>query len=331
MSSTLTHVLRTHRHLPAVYSCGHVLLVEPAVFRFNEETSATNAFQRVPVANASALPEAALEQHRALQRLLAARGLIVTVFQAAADTPDAPFCNNWFSTHPAMKGLRDGHGMMEEDVPATLVLYPLMARNRRLERRRELVEGLFRRLYPRVINMAHHEDRGLYLESTGSLCMDDANRTVYAALSERTHRVLAEAWADKMGYRLVAFTATDDKGLPYYHTNVMMFVGHGVAAVCLESIADPTERQAVEEALSTSGLAVVPITRRQVLEFCGNALSLTNGSGERLLVMSSRAWNGFDAGQRAVLEAHCEILHTDLSVFEDVGGGSARCLIGELF
>jgi hypothetical protein len=308
-------------------------VVEPSVFRFNEETSGTNVFQHAPAQaeDGGSLPEEALAQHRALQRLLAARGLIVTVFQASGETPDAPFCNNWFSTHPAMKGLRDGHGMMEEDVPPTLVLYPLMARNRRLERRRELVEGLFRRLYPRVINMAHHEERGLYLESTGSLCMDDANRTVYAALSERTDRHLAEAWADKMGYRLVAFNACDASGVPYYHTNVMMYVGHGLAGVCLESIENATERRLVEESLRESGLTVLPITRRQVLEFCGNALSLTNGAGERLLVMSSRAWAGYSEEQRAVIEGHCEVLHTDLSVFENVGGGSARCLIGELF
>lgn len=318
---------------PAVYSCDHVLMIEPHYFRFNEETAQTNAFQRLPsgALDADAIHRMALAQHRALQQLLSANGVTVTVFQASPDTPDAPFCNNWFSTHPAMTGLRDGHGMMEEDVPPTVVLYPLMAPNRRLERRRELVDGLFRRLYPRVVNMAHHERRNLFLESTGSLCMHDSARTVYAAISQRTDAGLAEAWADKMGYRLVSFKATDDAGMAYYHTNVMMYIGHGVAGVCLESIAHPLERAVVEESLAESGLVVVPITRKQVLSFSGNALSLTNNRRERLLVMSSRAWDGYTPEQQAVLSEHCRVLHTDLSVFEDLGGGSARCLIGELF
>jgi hypothetical protein len=318
---------------PATYSCGHVLMIEPNAFRFNEETARSNAFQKSDGGeiDQATVVQRALAQHRALQRVLVENGVRVTVCQSLEATPDAPFCNNWFSTHPAMAGLRDGHGMMEEDVPPTLVLYPLMAPNRRLERRGELVNSLLRRLYPRVINMAHHEARGLFLESTGSLCMHDAARTVYAALSPRTDRTLAEAWADKMGYNLVAFTATDSAGMPYYHTNVMMYIGHGLAGVCLESIADEAERAMVRRSLLETGLTVVEISRTQVLEFCGNALSLTNEAGERLLVMSSRAWNGYNAEQQAILSERCLVLHADLSLFEDLGGGSARCLIGELF
>lgn len=319
------------RELPAVYSCAHVLMIEPNDFRCNEETVGTNAFQHSDSAVAAEPAVTALAQHRALQELLLANGVAVTLCRADAASPDAPFCNNWFSTHPAMAGLRDAHGMMEEDVPPTVVLYPLLAPNRRRERRADLVHGLFRRLYPRVINMAHHEGRGLFLESTGSLCMHDAARTVYAALSPRTNRELAEAWADKMGYRLVAFRATDARGMEYYHTNVMMYIGHGVAGVCLESIADASERATVEASLRESGITVVPISRAQVEGFAGNALSLTNATGERLLVMSSRAFASYTPGQRAVLEQHCRVLHADLSVFEDLGGGSARCLIGELF
>ncbi|CAN5250023.1 arginine deiminase-related protein [soil metagenome] len=317
------------RDVPALYSCSHVLMVEPNHFRCNEETVGTNAFQKASSeTTGSAL---ALQQHRALQELLLSNGVAVTLCRADAASPDAPFCNNWFSTHPAMEGIRDGHGMMEEDTPPTVVLYPLLAPNRRRERRADLVQGLFRRLYPRVINMSHHENRGLFLESTGSLCMHDATRTVYAALSPRTNRELADAWADKMSYRMVAFRATDAHGMEYYHTNVMMFIGHGVAGVCLESVEDPAERAALETSLNASGITIVPISRAQVEGFAGNVLSLTNNRGERLLVMSSKAWTSFTPHQQAVLEDHCHVLHTDLSVFEDLGGGSARCLIGELF
>ncbi len=308
------------------------MMVEPNGFRFNDETSGSNAFQHLPPGErAEEVARLALAQHRALVSLLISNGVYVTLCQADRDSPDAPFCNNWFSTHPAMAGLRDARGMMEEDAPETVVLYPLLAENRRRERRTDLIDGLFRRQYRRVMNMAHHEARGVYLESTGSLCMHDAARTVYAAISPRTDRELAEAWAEKMGYRLVAFHATDAHGMEYYHTNVMMWIGHGLAGVCMESVEDAAERRALAKALAESWLAVVDLSRAQVGEFCGNALSLTNIQGERLLVMSSRAWHGHTPEQQRIIESRCRVLHTDLSVFEDIGGGSARCLIGELF
>lgn len=314
------------------YATNHVLMVEPNGFCFNDETGPTNAFQHRPNGHGrEEIAARALQQHRALRDLLTANGVYVTLLQSAADTPDAPFCNNWFSTHPAMKGFRDLNGYLEEDTPETLVLYPLMAENRRRERRPDLIDGLFRRLYPRVVNMAHHEAQGRFLESTGSLCMHDAARTVYAALSPRTDRELAGAWADRMGYRLVAFHATDAAGMAYYHTNVMMFIGHSIAGVCLESVEDRQERKTLEESLATGGLEVLAITREQVANFCGNAISIVNQAGDRLLVMSTRAWENFTADQQARLSAHARVLHSDLSVIENIGGGSARCLIGELF
>jgi hypothetical protein len=169
------------------------------------------------------------------------------------------------------------------------------------------------------------------LESTGSLCLDDAARVAYAALSPRTDRAVTEEWARLMGYRLVAFTARDGTGVPYYHTNVMMFIGHGLAGVCLESVEDPGERAALEQSLETGGLSLLPITRAQVIQFCGNCLPLANDAGEPLLVMSSTAYHGFTAAERETIGRHAQILHADLSSFEQAGGGSARCLLGELF
>lgn len=303
-------------------------MVEPTDFRFNDETSETNRFQN-PTKD-EGIAQRALAQHRCLRDLLTSNGVTVTLAQADEATPDAPFCNNWFSTHPAMHGLRDAHGSIEEDVPPTLVLYPLLAPNRRRERSASLVEGLFRRMYPRIFNMAFHEKSGRFLESTGSLCMHDSARMVYAAISPRTDRELASAWAERMGYRLVAFHARDARGIAYYHTNVMMFIGHGLAGVCLESI-DDTDLPCVQDALASSDLEVMGISRDQAANFCGNALSLTNARGEPLLVMSTRAWESFDPDQQRLMSRHCKVLHTDLSVFEEIGGGSARCLIGELF
>lgn len=298
----------------------HVLLIEPVDFRYNVETGASNVFQVRPQAEEeSSLAALALEQHRALQHLLVSHGVRVTVARGRPDTPDASFCNNWFSTHPA-----------GADGQRVAVLYPMLAPNRRRERRPDLIE-LLREMYPHLLDLSPAEREGRFLESTGSLCLDDAARVAYAALSPRTDRAVTEEWARLMGYRLVAFTARDGTGVPYYHTNVMMFIGHGLAGVCLESVEDPGERAALEQSLETGGLSLLPITRAQVIQFCGNCLPLANDAGEPLLVMSSTAYHGFTAAERETIGRHAQILHADLSSFEQAGGGSARCLLGELF
>jgi hypothetical protein len=301
-------------------AASHVLLIEPVDFRFNPETGGSNVFQHdVSEEEARRLGDAARGQHRALRDLLVENGIHVTVARSRSETPDAPFCNNWFSTHPAA-GAR----------PATLVLYPLLAENRRIERRDDLVR-LLRAGYEHVVDLAVEEQRGAFLESTGSLCLDDAARVAYASISPRTDPGLAAEWAERLGYRLVAFHATDASGVPYYHTNVMIFIGHGLAGVCLESIEIPAERRAVERSLEESGHEILSITRGQVLEYCGNCLPLTNDLGEPLLVMSSTAFRGFGAAQRQTIERHARIVQTPLDAFEILGGGSARCLLGELF
>ncbi len=301
-------------------AASHVLLVEPYRFRFNPQTGATNVFQQAaPPAEAAALAELAVEQHRALRDLLVERGVTVTLTRSIEDTPDGPFCNNWFSTHPAA-------GSDE----AALVVYPLLAANRRPERRPDLIR-LLRATYPRFVDLSAREQEGRYLESTGSLVLDHRGRTAYAALSPRTDGELATEWATQLGYDLVAFTALDGTGVPYYHTNVLLFIGHGVAGVCLEAIADEAERRAVETRVVRDGNEILSLTRSQVDEFCGNCLALTSAAGENLFVMSSRAWRGFTAAERARLEHHGAALHTELSAFERLGGGSARCLMGELF
>ena len=300
----------------------HVLMIEPVRFRFNAETAPSNVFQvQAPPdeTEARAIARLAPEQHRRLRDLLVANGVCVTACRGHDATPDAPFCNNWISTHPATA-----------DMPATLIVYPMLAENRRLERRGDLLD-LLRPAYPRVLDFAPHEHHARYLESTGSLCLDHHGRVAYAALSPRTDRELAAEWARQMAYRLVTFTATDAGGIPYYHTNVMMFLGHGIAGVALETIDDPAERETVRTALQDGGFEIVALSQAQTASFCGNCLALTNDEGQPLLVMSSAAWHGFTPGQRATLERHATLLHTDLSAFERLGGGSARCLLAELF
>ncbi len=301
-------------------AASHVLLVEPVNFRYNRETGDTNAFQTAPPpAEEQALSELAVEQHHRLRDLLLDHGVAVTLARSLATSPDAPFCNNWFSTHPA-----------DHDTPATLVLYPLLAENRRIERRGDLI-ALLRPAYPRVIDLSPHERKARFLESTGSLVLDHGARTAYAALSPRTDFSLASEWAGELGYDLVAFTAVDRDGVPFYHTNVVMFIGHGVAGICLESIRAGGERRAVEERLKKDGKEMLILSQEQTANFCGNCLALSAGDGTPLFLMSSQAWRHFAENQRADIERHGRILHTELSAFEKLGGGSARCLVAELF
>ncbi len=306
-------------------AAGHVLLVAPYGYRTNAETAESNAFQRaVGPAEAAALAEQAVGQHRELRNLLIENGVQVTVVRSLRETPDAPFCNNWFSTHPARAGT----------VP-TLVVYPMMAPSRRIERRGELIQML-KQWYPRLVDFSARESGGQFLESTGSLCLDDANRVAYAAISIRTNLELTREWARDLDYRLVAFEATDGNGLPYYHTNVMMFLGHGLAGVCLESIAETPGagmmgRSEVRASLESGGFNVLPISRNQVLTYCGNCLPLVNDEDEPLLAMSSAAFHGFAPAEQTLIAQHAGVLHTDLSAFETLGGGSARCLLAELF
>ena len=301
-------------------AASHVLLVEPVHFRYNPETVGTNAFQTAPpAAEAERLSALAVEQHHRLRDLLIEHGVAVTLARSLETSPDAPFCNNWFSTHPA-----DGKA------PPTLVLYPLLAENRRIERRGDLV-ALLRPAYARVVDLSPNERKARFLESTGSLVLDHGARTAYAALSPRTDRDLAAEWARELDYRLVAFTAVDRSGVPYYHTNVVMFIGHGLAGICLEAIVRAEERKLVEARLREDGEEILPLSQEQAASFCGNCLALASGSGEPLFVLSTRAWEAFSPAERATLTRHARVIHTELSAFERLGGGSARCLIAELF
>jgi hypothetical protein len=305
---------------PRARAASHVLLIEPVNFRSNPETEATNAFQSSPEPDqAAALAALAVQQHHGLRELLLAHGVTVTLARSLATSPDAPFCNNWFSTHPA-----------DERGPATLVLYPLLAANRRLERRNDLI-ALLRPTYPRLVDLTPNEQRGRFLESTGSLVLDHQSRTAYAALSPRTDLSLASEWAAQLSYSLVAFSAVDRGGVPYYHTNVLMFIGHGLAGICLESIPAQAEREAVENRLRADGNEMLALNQEQAANYCGNCLALAAGDGTPLFVMSSQAWRSFSGSDRATLERHGRILHAELSAFETLGGGSARCLVGELF
>lgn len=290
-------------------------MVEPGGFRANPETAADNAFQAGGGDRVDPAVEAAARvEWAALRRLLEDRGIEVVVFPADGDeTPDALFPNNWFSTHP------DG----------TLVLYPMRAENRRRERRPPVV-GWLRDRSARVIDLTGEERRGRALEGTGSLVVDERARRAYACASPRTSPELAAAWASRTGYGVRVFTARGPDGRAIYHTNVLLSVGEGFAVLCAD-VVEPAERESLRALLAEGGRDVVEITPEQMRDFCANALEVANAAGARYFVMSSRAAAALTPAQRARIEAHAEIVHTDLSTIEAHGGGGARCMLAELY
>jgi hypothetical protein len=304
-------------------SAAAVLMVRPARFGFNEQTAASNVFQKTsPLAagaqapDAAGVREAALREFDGLAEQLVRAGLKVVV---AHDTvhpakPDAIFPNNWVSFH------RDG----------TVVLYPMMAPNRRLERRDEVLAELapsFR--ITRTVDLCHREELGQYLEGTGSLVLDRPRRLAYANISPRTDLDALGEFAQQLDYDLVTFESVDAAGRPVYHTNVMLAVGSGFAVVCAESIVQKRSRDAVRETLAAGGRDIVEISFAQMQSFAGNLLELAP-PGSRVIALSRGAWGCLDAAQRRTLEKHGNVLAAEIPVIEHFGGGGVRCMLAEV-
>jgi hypothetical protein len=293
-----------------------VLMIEPIGFRSNPETIDDNAFQRPPTAADSpqTIENSSREEFTRLREVLETRGVDVDWRPAGEtrETPDAVFPNNWFSTHAGGK----------------LVLYPMRSPSRRLERRAEIIDDL-RVRYPEVIDLTTYEADGRFLEGTGSLVIDERGGIVYVSESPRTDRRLAEEWAQLLGFDPIIFRATDARGCPIYHTNVVMSVGNEWAVVCAEAI-DSLDRPEVLATIAETGHETIDISLDQMEAFCGNVLELENDRRERLIVMSDRAFHAFTDEQRAILGNRAQLVHADLSTIETYGGGSARCMLAEL-
>ncbi|MGD9841648.1 MAG: citrulline utilization hydrolase CtlX [Steroidobacteraceae bacterium] len=297
-----------------------VLMIRPVNFAGNVQTSASNRFQ-----NLQASPSAAAIQNQALQEFdavvvqLRAAGVQVRVFADTAEphTPDAIFPNNWVSFHA------DG----------TAVLYPMLAENRRQERRMDVLQQLSEQGFrlQQIIDLSHHEQDGKYLEGTGSLVLDRINRIAYACVSPRTDLDVLGEFAQRLDYELISFAATDANGVPIYHTNVLMSIGTRFAVLCTEVIAEP-ERAAVLQALSDSGHKVVAITVAQMHAFAGNVLELRTVADALCVAMSQSAFDAFSPAQRAELQSLSgPLIATAIPTIERLGGGSVRCMLAEIF
>ena len=294
-----------------------VLMVRPARFGANPETTDSNRFQRADVRRGDAL--AALREFDGLAARLADAGVDV---QLAEDTPepvkpDACFPNNWVSFHA------DG----------TVVLYPMMAASRRAERRPELFDGLKRAGYHigRTIDLSPLEARGEFLEGTGSLILDRPRRIAYACRSPRTTPAALADFSAALGYRVVVFEALGPDGLAAYHTNVLMAIGERFAVVCGAAIPDEERRAAVVGELEAGGHEVIDIDVAEMNGFAGNLLGLAAQSGEALVAMSEAAWQALAPPKRRRLERHGSIVTAAIPTIERLGGGSVRCMIAEVF
>lgn len=293
-----------------------VMMIRPVAFGYNEETAVNNAFQVKNEQKNTA--ETARAESDAFIKLLCDNGINVIAVEDTKEphTPDSVFPNNWFSTHD------DG----------TLVLYPMFAENRRLERKPAALEAIKANFNEKkVVDLTHYEEEGLFLEGTGSMILDRVNKIAYACESPRTNRTVLEDFCRQLGYSMVLFHAADADGTEIYHTNVMMHVGTEVAVVCLEAIRDETQKSEVLASLEKTGKTVVDITLNQMNHFAGNMLELHNGDGKPFLIMSLTAYNSLSEEQKDFLESKMTLLTPDLECIEQNGGGSARCMLAEIF
>jgi len=297
-----------------------VLMVRPATFYANPETLATNAFQHAIAASAAETLAAARAEFDGAVAALCAAGVEVAVADADVDanTPDALFPNNWFSTHA------DGR----------VVLYPMAAANRRRERRPELIAQLAQRhgwRITRTTDLTSLEARGLIVEGTGSLVLDRTARLAYAALSPRTHREAVDIACRELGYEPLAFHAHDAQGREIYHTNVLLSVGPSLAVLASNLVSSGADRQRVLDALQQTGKMLLDISAEQVAEFAGNVLFLDAGVEGPVVALSQRAWRSLAPAQRQLLEQHARPVPCAVDTIEHVGGGGVRCMLAEIF
>ena len=300
-------------------SAGAVLMVRPASFGFNPQTAASNAFQREPRALGGGEMQARVQgEFDSLAEALQRAGVeVLTALDTALPVkPDAVFPNNWVSFHC------DG----------TVVLYPMLAPNRRSERREDILEQVVRAgglHVSRTVDLTHREAEGKFLEGTGSLVLDRAHRVAYASLSPRTDLDVLGEFAQLLDYELVTFESCDAAAQPVYHTNVVMAIGTRFAVICGEAISLPQHRAAVLNKLRAAGHDILDISLRQMQDFAANMLELAP-PGRHIVALSTTAWRSLHSAQRRLLESHAEVIPAAIPTIEQIGGGGVRCMLAEL-
>jgi hypothetical protein len=296
-----------------------ILMVRPANFGFNVETAANNAFQTDDKSlTINEIQAKAVEEFDNFVNLLRWRAVQVIVAEDSAEPvkTDAVFPNNWITCHA------DG----------TMILYPMFAPSRRLERS-EAIQSLLVEQFSvlKKIHLETYETVDKYLEGTGSMILDRQNEICYACLSPRTDLSLLDEWCDLMHYKRVAFTAQDGNGQDIYHTNVMMALGETFVVICLETIRNEAERMNMIKLFEQTQKDIIEISLPQMMLFAGNMLQIRNDFDETFLVMSEQAFGCLDPAQVAHIQRHTQILAPNIKTIETYGGGSARCMMAEVF
>lgn len=295
-----------------------IFMVRPASFGYNPQTALTNSFQSELALASEEVQRKALAEFDAMVELLRAKGVEVHVFHdtPTPPKPDAIFPNNWISLHA------DGK----------LILYPMCTINRRWERRIEIIEEFKRKFsIHEVIDLSHYESENRFLEGTGSIIFDHVHKVAYACLSPRTDQELFVAVCKLLNYEPIFFHSVNEKDQAIYHTNVMMAMGDEYVVICLESIQDKQERKSVEEKLVQTHHQIISISLDQVNHFAGNMLQLQTTSGNKILVMSQRAYQSLSQFQIDQLSKFVELVPIAIPTIETIGGGSVRCMMGEVF
>ena len=300
-----------------------VLMVRPVQFRMNEQTSVNNYYQKVPENILSeAVNKMAVKEFDGMVRKLKKVGIQVIVVKDTKefDTPDSIFPNNWISFHSN----------------GTIGLYPMFAENRRLERKESVLEAVENQgfVVKNVVDYSGAEVDNLFLEGTGSILLDRVNNKAYCAISDRADEGLFIEFCEDFEYTPVVFSAfqtVNDKREKIYHTNVMMCIGDTFAVVCLASIDDKKQRKSLINHLQDDGKKVIEISEDQVNHFAGNMLQLKGVEEASYLVMSQSALKSLRPAQVKLIESHTTILSCPLDTIESCGGGSARCMMAEVF
>ncbi len=297
-------------------TCSHLLMIRPVRFGYNPETAVNNAFQKDTKADDAQAK--ALDEFDRYVDMLRDHDIDVMVVEDTPEphTPDSIFPNNWVSFHD------DG----------TVCLYPMFASNRRLERRMDILDAVKERFdVKRVLDFTAYEQEGIFLEGTGSMILDRPNKLVYACESPRTNKKVLQDFCDKLGYTAVCFKSLDAQGQEIYHTNVMMCVAEQYVVVCIDSISDGEGKAKVLKYIEQSGKQLITISMAQMDAFAGNMLQVRNSKGELFLVMSETAYCSLTNQQIADLSTFNQILSPNLCYIETLGGGSARCMLAEIF
>lgn len=299
-----------------------ILMIRPVAFRMNEETAVNNYFQEKILLDAEAVNKQAQKEFDDFVSKLRLNGIQVLVEDDIKEnnTPDSIFPNNWISFH------QNG----------TVALYPMFAENRRRERREDILERLENEgfVINTIMDYTSAEAENVFLEGTGSLLLDRVNRKAYCALSPRANEELLLEFCENFEYTPVVFTANqtvNNKRLPIYHTNVLMALSENAAIICLDAIDDKKEKKNIISHLKEDGKEIIAISEAQMHQFAGNMLQLKNKKGEKFMIMSQAAFHSLKPDQIQQIEKESTIIYSDLHVIETCGGGSARCMMAEVF